>query len=83
METGRELPPGARGMCALKAATSDDARTIGEMINPGSNNFWDLRGNKFYLPTKKPLDCWGVGYLAGKRNAANKTHIEAFINSMM
>ncbi|KAL4885126.1 Piwi domain-containing protein [Aspergillus karnatakaensis] len=51
--------------------------------NPGTNGRWDLRGKKFYQPNKKPLDCWGVGYFAGKRNTVNKTQVEAFIDSMM
>ncbi|KAL2868227.1 putative eukaryotic translation initiation factor eIF-2C4 [Aspergillus lucknowensis] len=51
--------------------------------NPGTNGRWDLRGKKFYSPNKKPLDCWGVGYFPGKRNAINRTQVEAFVDSMM
>jgi eukaryotic translation initiation factor 2C len=51
--------------------------------NPGTNGRWDLRGKKFYLPNKRPLEAWGVGYFPGKRNAINKTQVEAFVDSMM
>ncbi|KAL3475026.1 Piwi domain-containing protein [Aspergillus californicus] len=54
-----------------------------QRTNPGTNGRWDLRGKKFYLPNKKPLECWGVGYFPGKRNAVNKTQVEAFVDSMM
>ncbi|KAL4924314.1 putative eukaryotic translation initiation factor eIF-2C4 [Aspergillus undulatus] len=52
-------------------------------MNPGTAGRWDLRGKKFYLPNKKPLDCWGVGYFPGRRNTISKTQVEAFIDSMM
>ncbi|KAL4918543.1 Piwi domain-containing protein [Aspergillus aurantiobrunneus] len=51
--------------------------------NPDTGGRWDLRGKKFYAPNKKALDAWGVGYFPGKRNAINKTQVEAFIDSMM
>lgn len=54
-----------------------------QRTNPGTNGRWDLRGKKFYLPNKKPLDCWGVGVFTGKRNAVNPTQVQAFIDSMM
>lgn len=52
-------------------------------VNPGTNGRWDLRGKKFYLPNKKPLDCWGVGFFPGKRNAINKTQVEKFVDDLM
>lgn len=54
-----------------------------QRTNPGTNGRWDLRGKKFYLPNKRPLEAWGVGYFPGKRNAINKTQVEAFVDSMM
>ncbi|KAL4953848.1 Piwi domain-containing protein [Aspergillus filifer] len=52
-------------------------------MNPGTAGRWDLRGKKFYVANRKPLDSWGVGYFPGKRNAISKTQVEAFIDSMM
>jgi eukaryotic translation initiation factor 2C len=54
-----------------------------QRANPGTNGRWDLRGKKFYAGNKKPVDSWGVGYFPGKRNAVNRTQVEAFIDSMM
>ncbi|KAI9370101.1 ribonuclease H-like domain-containing protein [Aspergillus egyptiacus] len=51
--------------------------------SPGTNGRWDLRGKKFYQPNKRSLDAWGVGYFPGKRNAINRTQVEAFVDSMM
>ena len=50
--------------------------------NPGTNGRWDLRGKKFYQPNKKPLDAWGVGFFAGKRNSANGAQVKNFCNSL-
>ncbi|KKK16353.1 hypothetical protein P175DRAFT_0477219 [Aspergillus ochraceoroseus IBT 24754] len=54
-----------------------------QRCNPGTNGRWDLRGKKFYQPNKRPLDCWGVGYFPGKRNAINRTQVEAFCDALM
>jgi eukaryotic translation initiation factor 2C len=54
-----------------------------QRVNPGTNGRWDLRGKKFYAGNKKPVDSWGVGYFPGKRNAINRTQVEAFVDSMM
>ncbi|KAL2809793.1 Piwi domain-containing protein [Aspergillus granulosus] len=54
-----------------------------QRVSPGTNGRWDLRGKKFYAGNKKPIDAWGVGYFFGKRNAINRTQVEAFIDSMM
>ncbi|THC99021.1 hypothetical protein EYZ11_001495 [Aspergillus tanneri] len=51
--------------------------------NPGTNGRWDLRGKKFYQPNRRPLDCWGVGYFPGKRNAINRTQVETFVDGFM
>ncbi|KAL4764405.1 putative eukaryotic translation initiation factor eIF-2C4 [Aspergillus foveolatus] len=32
-----------------------------------------IRTKALYLPNKRPLEAWGVGYFPGKRNAINKT----------
>lgn len=50
--------------------------------NPGTQGRWDLRGKKFYQPNKKPLDAWGVGFFAGKRNSANGAQVKNFCNSL-
>lgn len=49
--------------------------------NPGPNGRWDLRGKKFYQPNRKPLEAWGVGFFTGKRNAANRSQVEAFCDA--
>ncbi|KAL4991381.1 Piwi domain-containing protein [Aspergillus falconensis] len=54
-----------------------------QRTNPCTNGRWDLRGKKFYLPNKRPLEAWGVGYFPGKRNAINRTQVEAFVDSMI
>ncbi|KAL2842342.1 Piwi domain-containing protein [Aspergillus pseudoustus] len=54
-----------------------------QRVNPGTNGRWDLRGKKFYVGNKKPVDSWGVGYFPGKRNTVNRTQVETFIDSMM
>ncbi|KAF9891139.1 hypothetical protein FE257_005075 [Aspergillus nanangensis] len=54
-----------------------------QRVSPGLNGRWDLRGKKFYLPNKKPLDCWGVGFFPGKRNVINRPQVEQFVDQMM
>ncbi|KAB8071607.1 Piwi domain-containing protein [Aspergillus leporis] len=51
--------------------------------NPGTHGRWDLRGKKFYQANKIPLECWGVGFIPGKRNAINKTQVENFVDGFM
>ncbi|KAK1145566.1 Protein argonaute [Aspergillus melleus] len=51
--------------------------------NPGTSGRWDLRGKKFYQPNKRPLESWGVGFFAGKRNAVNRTQVETFVDGFM
>lgn len=49
--------------------------------NPGTNGRWDLRGKKFLSTNKWPLVAWGVGFMPGKRNAINRTQVEAFVDA--
>lgn len=51
--------------------------------NPGTNGRWDLRGKKFYLPNKRPLDAWAIGFFPGRRNVINRTQVEQFCDSLM
>ncbi|KAE8152713.1 Piwi domain-containing protein [Aspergillus avenaceus] len=51
--------------------------------NPGTNGRWDLRNKKFYKPNKNDLVGWGVGFIPGKRNVINKTHVEKFVDGFM
>ncbi|PYI10200.1 eukaryotic translation initiation factor 2c [Aspergillus sclerotiicarbonarius CBS 121057] len=51
-----------------------------QRIDPGTNGRWDLRGKKFYLPNKKPLECWGIGYFPGRRNPISRARVDAFVD---
>jgi eukaryotic translation initiation factor 2C len=49
--------------------------------NPGTSGRWDLRGKKFLRPNRVPLEAWSIGFFPGKRNAINKTQVEAFADN--
>ncbi|PYH87772.1 Piwi-domain-containing protein [Aspergillus ellipticus CBS 707.79] len=54
-----------------------------QRVSPGTSGRWDLRGKKFYIPNKTKLEHWGIGYFPGKRNAINKTQVQAFADTFM
>lgn len=46
--------------------------------NPGTTGRWDLRGKKFFKSNTKPLECWGIGYIAGYRTSVKFDQVQAF-----
>lgn len=54
-----------------------------QRLNPGTNGRWDLRGKKFYMPNKRPLEAWGVGVFPGRRNSISRAQVEHFCDAFM
>ncbi|KAJ5386331.1 hypothetical protein N7509_008872 [Penicillium cosmopolitanum] len=46
--------------------------------NPGTTGRWDLRGKKFFKSNTKPLECWGIGFIAGYRTSVKFDQVQAF-----